>query len=161
MTKRNFFENISQFNKNGGIAMSNISEALLAIVKEKKRLGQKITQVELARKMGCHQSFISGMLKGDKRINADMLEKLCAALEIKLSDLENWNPELAEIRLSHGSGKLAPPELAKAQAKLGKLYEVNKPAFDGVIGTIDVWLKQSKEPESAPLPELEKKAKAS
>ena len=137
--------------------MSNISEALLAIVKEKKRLGQKITQVELARKMGCHQSFVSGMLKGDKRINADMLEKFCVALEIKLSDLENWNPELAEIRLSHGSGKATPPELAKARAKLDKLYEVNKPAFDGVIGTIDVWLKQSKAGE-APEVELVKKA---
>ena len=136
--------------------MSKISEALWAIVNEKKRLRQ-ITQSELAKRVGCASGFMSEMLRGDKRISDDMLVKLCSALEIKLSDLENWSPELAEIRLSHGSGKLAPPELAKARAKLDKLYEVNKPAFDGVIGTIDVWLKQSKAGE-APEPELEKKA---
>jgi len=139
--------------------MGEIRDAIVDIINKKKNL-REITQRELAKKLGCSPPFLCSMLKGDRRISADMLVKLCSALEIKLSDLENWNPELAKIRLFKGSDPV-PPELAKARAKLDKLYEVNKPAFDGVIGTIDVWLKQSKEPESASTPELEKKAMAS
>ena len=33
------------------------------------------------------------MLKGEKRISTEMLEKFCAALGIKLSDLEQWTPD--------------------------------------------------------------------
>jgi len=136
--------------------MSNILEALNAIVKEKKKF-ERITQKLIAERMGTSQPAVTQYLKGDTGITIELLEKFCAALEIKLSDLENWSPELAEIRLSHGSGKVAPPELVKARAKLDKLYEVNKPAFDGVIGTIDVWLKQSKA-GNAPEAEASKKA---
>ena len=46
--------------------MSNISEALLAILKEKKR-SRQINQKELAKKVGCNQGFMSEMLRGDKR----------------------------------------------------------------------------------------------
>ena len=75
------------------------------------------------------------MLNGDRRISSQMLERICAALSIKLSDLENWNPELAEIRFSaENAAEKAPPELAKAQAKLGRLYKANRPAFDNVAG---------------------------
>ena len=143
MTKRNIFEKNTLFNKNRGIAMSNISDSLSAIVNDKNRFGQKFTQKKLAEMVGCDQSYISGMLKGDKRINDVMLEKLCTALEIKLSDLENWNPELAEIRLSRGSGKVAPPELVKARVKLEKLYHSNHPAFTVVVATIDASLKNA------------------
>ena len=82
--------------------MSNISKALAAIFKEKKRLRQ-ITQKKLADKVGCDQSFISVMLNGERPIKSDMLERICAALGVKLSDLENWSPELAEIRFSGAS----------------------------------------------------------
>jgi len=133
--------------------MSNISEALAAIVKQKKKLGQT-NQSKLAKMVGCTQGFISGMLGGDKPIKAVMLEKICAALEIKLSDLENWNPELAEIRFSQGSAEAAPPELIKGQTKLARLYKTNRPAFDGIAGRIDVWLKSAK--ADTEQPELEK-----
>jgi DNA-binding Xre family transcriptional regulator len=82
--------------------MSKISDALCAIVNEKKKLRQ-ITKYELARRVGCSSGFMSQMLNGDKRINDNMLERICNALEIKLSDLENWSPELAEIRFSGAS----------------------------------------------------------
>jgi len=133
--------------------MSNISDALLAIVKGKKGLGQKITQVELAKELGCSQGHLSGMLRGDKPIKADMLEKFCVVLDLKLSDLENWNPELAEIRLSHGSGKAVPPELVKARAKLDKLYHSDRKGFNVISAAIDASLKPV-----ADAPEVGKKA---
>ena len=138
--------------------MSNISEALSAIVKGKKKLGQKITQVELAKILGCSQGQLSGMLRGDKPIKADRLEKFCVALEIKLSDLENWNPELAEIRLSQGSGKVTPPELAKARAKLDKLYHSDRKGFNVISAAIDASLKPTD--KAQPEAELEKKVVA-
>jgi hypothetical protein len=39
-------------------------------------------------------------------------------------------------------------------AKLSRLYKTNRPAFDGVAGTIDVWLKQSTKPGEAEAPEI-------
>jgi len=102
MSKRDIFEKIPFSLKIGRFTMSNIREALVAIVKEKKKLRQ-ITQNELARRVGCHQSHISEMLSGDRRISSEMLEKICAALGVKLSDLEQWSPELAEIRFSDAS----------------------------------------------------------
>ena len=129
--------------------MSNISDALLAIVKGKKGLGQKITQVELAKELGCSQGQLSGMLRGDKPIKADMLEKFCVVLEIKLSDLENWNPELAEIRLSQSAAKALPRDLSRAQTRLARLYETNRQAFAGVVGMIDFGLKPVEAEEPA------------
>ena len=131
--------------------MSNISEALAAIVNKKKRLRQ-ITKGELAKMVGCSSGFMSEMLNGDKRISDTMLEKICSALGVKLADLENWSPELAEIRFTKDSAESPPLELAKAQAKLTRLYNANKQAFDGVVGTIDVWLKSAGIPDAVPEP---------
>ena len=130
------------------------------IVNEKKRLRQ-ITQSELAKRVGCASGFMSEMLRGDKRISDDMLVKLCSALEIKLSDLENWSPELAKIRHSQSTAKTLPSELAKAMKQLERLYSSNKRGFKSVSRNIDDWLGDGEEEQSAPLPELEKKAMAS
>jgi len=42
----------------------------------------------------------------------------------------------------------APPELIRAQRKLSRLYRSNRQAFDGIVGSIDVWLKPAK-PEAS------------
>ena len=52
-------------------------------------------------------------------------------------------------RLADDESVLPIPELAMAHAKLDRLYKVNRPAFDGVASTIDVWLKQSAKPGEA------------
>ena len=92
---------------------------------------------------------MSSMLNGDRRISSQMLEKICAALGVKLSDLENWNPELAEIRFSaENTAEKAPPELAKAIAKLSCLYKANRSLFDGAVGTIEALLKTAKPGEA-------------
>ena len=129
--------------------MGKILDALNAIYKSKKRL-DGLTQKELGKKLGVAQPAVAQYLKGDTGITIELLERFCDALNVKLSDLENWNPELAEIRFSaENTAEKAPPELAKAIAKLSHLYKANRPAFDGVAGTIDVWLKQSAKPGEA------------
>jgi len=52
-------------------------------------------------------------------------------------------------RLADDESVLPIPELAMAHAKLDRLYKVNRPAFNGVASTIDVWLKQSAKPGEA------------
>ena len=121
--------------------MCNIREALSAIVAEKKKLRQ-ITKRELARRVGCASGFMSEMLNGDKRISTEMLEKICAALGVKLSDLENWNSELAEIRFTAANhGEAASPELIRAQRKLSRLYKANRAVFDAAVAVIESGLK--------------------
>ena len=140
--------------------MSKILDALNAIYKEKKKL-DGVTQKIIAERLEVTQSAVSQYLKGDTGITIEMLEKLCAALEIKLSDLENWNPELAEIRHAQSTAKAMPKDLTKAMKQLERLYSSNKRGFKSVSRNIDDWLGDGEEEQSAPLPELEKKAKAS
>jgi len=142
--------------------MSKILDALNAIYKEKKKLAG-VTQKIIGERLGVAPSAVSQYLSGDTGITIVLLEKFCAALEIKLSDLENWNPELAEIRHAQSTAKAMPKDLAKAVKQLGHLRRVNRQAFDGLIGSIDSWFRASSDmpAESAPAPELEKKAKAS
>ena len=52
-----------------------------------------ITQLEIARRMGCAQSYLSHLLSGEGRWNEDLIDKFCEALEITLSDLFLEAPE--------------------------------------------------------------------
>jgi len=124
--------------------MSKISKAIAAIVADRKELGL-LKQKDLAAKMGVTPSYVSEMLRGERRISDELVDLFCDALGVKLADLENWNLELAKIRLSSvNSAEKAPPELAKAHTKLDRLYKVNRQAFDNVAGNIDYWLKAVK-----------------
>ena len=124
--------------------MSNIREALVKIVE-----ARNITQKALAESVGSTQGNVSNLLNGKRRINHELLEKICDALGVKLSDLENWNPELAEIRFTAANnGEAASPELMRAQQKLSRLYRSNRQAFDGVAVLIDHGLKPAK-PDAA------------
>jgi len=131
--------------------MDGIRQAIVDIVNKNKHL-RLTSQSALAKKIGCSPNYLCMMLKGDRRISSQMLEKICAALEIKLSDLEKWNPELAEIRFSHDSAEKAPPELIKAQSKLARLYKANRQSFAGVVAMIEFGLKPAEKPESAKKP---------
>lgn len=52
-----------------------------------------ITQIELAERMGCAQSYLSHLLSGERRWNEDSIDKFCEALGITLSDLLLEAPE--------------------------------------------------------------------
>ncbi len=52
-----------------------------------------ITQLELAKRMGCAQSYLSHLLSGERRWNVDLIDKFCEALGLTLSDLLLEAPE--------------------------------------------------------------------
>ncbi len=52
-----------------------------------------ITQLELAERMGCAQSYLSHLLSGEGRWNEDLIDTFCEALGITLSDLLLEAPE--------------------------------------------------------------------
>ena len=59
-----------------------------------------ITQLELSRRMGCAQSYLSHLLSGERRWNEDSIDKFCEALGITLSDLLLEAPEgFSELKL--------------------------------------------------------------
>ncbi len=59
-----------------------------------------ITQLELSRRMGCAQSYLSHLLSGERRWNEDSIDKFCEALGITLSDLLLEAPKgFSELKL--------------------------------------------------------------
>ncbi len=52
-----------------------------------------LTQIELAERMGCAQSYLSHLLSGERRWNEDLIDTFCEALGITLSDLLLEAPE--------------------------------------------------------------------
>ncbi len=59
-----------------------------------------ITQIELAERMGCAQSYLSHLLSGERRWNEDSIDKFCEALGITLADLLLEAPEgFSELKL--------------------------------------------------------------
>ena len=128
--------------------MAKIRAAIRRIYNDRKELG-KITQGDIAKRLGCNRSTISQYLNGYIAMSEDVIEGFCEVLGVNLSDLENWNPELAEIRFSaETTAEKAPPELAKAIAKLSRLYKANRSLFDGAVGTIEALLKTAKPGEA-------------
>jgi transcriptional regulator with XRE-family HTH domain len=77
--------------------MGRIRLALNAIIKDRKELG-RFTQQELADSLHCTQPAISQYLSGESVMSDEIIEGFCDYLGIKFSDLESWNPELADIR---------------------------------------------------------------
>ncbi len=81
--------------------------------------------------MGCSQGFVSEMLRGDKRISDDMVDRFCEALGITLADLVGPD-ELREL----------PRELRAGLEKLKRLYELSPDTgFRSITNSIDDWLK--------------------
>jgi len=121
--------------------MSEIRKTIVAIIENKKGL-KLITQKALAKEIGCKESTLCSMLKGDRPFRIESLEKICAALGVKLSDLENWNSELAVIRFTAANNdETAPPELMRARQKLSRLYKANRAVFDAAVAVIESGLK--------------------
>lgn len=128
--------------------MSKIRAALNAIYKDKKELGL-ITQKTLAQRMNCSQSAISQYLSGESAMSAEVIEAFCAALGVKISDLEHWNPQLAEIRFSEPHARQKPKELRQYISKLERLHEIQSiPGFRNVTRSIDDWLQAADRLES-------------
>jgi transcriptional regulator with XRE-family HTH domain len=79
--------------------MGRIREALNAIINDRNELG-KLTQGEIAKRIGVQQATVSQYLSGTRAMSEEVIEKFCDALGVKLADLEAWNPELAKIRFT-------------------------------------------------------------
>lgn len=110
--------------------MSRIQEALAAIFEAKKEIGE-LNQTKLAHAIGVRPAYVSLLLSGQRRLNDDLIEKICDALGIKLSDLDR--PEaLQEL----------PRELRAGLEKLKRLYELSpENGFRSITNSIDDWLK--------------------
>jgi len=67
--------------------MGKIQRALEIIFNDRKELG-KVTQAGLARITGYSRAYVHNLLCGSKRLNEDSIIKICEALEISLSDVD-------------------------------------------------------------------------
>lgn len=60
----------------------------MATALKEVRRRQNVTQVELAERLGEHQSYVSKYEVGASRLEFVQVEAICRALEITLSELE-------------------------------------------------------------------------
>jgi transcriptional regulator with XRE-family HTH domain len=111
--------------------MGQIRKAFEAIYKDKKELAS-ISQQAIADILGCKQPSISHYLSGRSVMSDEVIERLCDALGVKLSDLENWNRELARIRFapSKDTGAAIYACANKAHAKYHRMLDT---ILDGKI----------------------------
>jgi transcriptional regulator with XRE-family HTH domain len=56
----------------------------LVLLLRQRRLDAKLTQAELARRLGVPRSFVGKTERGERRIDVIELEKLCGVLGIEL-----------------------------------------------------------------------------
>jgi SOS-response transcriptional repressor LexA len=92
--------------------------------------------------------MVSALLKGERRLNEDWIEKFCFALGITFGDLEEPTPRIPQ-----------PRTLREYSEKLKRLYEISPvPAFRSISRAIDDWL-EAIEPmraaKSKPAPTIE------
>ncbi len=93
--------------------MGRIQEAAKSIIRERKELGQ-LTQKSVADTMGPKPTMVSALLKGDRRLNEDWIEKFCDALGITLGDLEKPTPSKIDQKELLEDRQI-PPESAKIE----------------------------------------------
>ena len=65
--------------------MSDIGHAIVV-----RRAILKMTQTELARRIGVARSYISLLENGERPLTDDLLQKISAALGCKPEDLSKW-----------------------------------------------------------------------
>lgn len=65
--------------------MSDIGHAIVI-----RRTILKMTQTELARRIGVARSYISLLENGERPLNNDLLQKISAALGCKPEELSKW-----------------------------------------------------------------------
>jgi len=118
--------------------MSKIRVALSRIYNDRKELG-KITQGDIAKRLGCNRSTVSQYLNGYISMSEDVIEGFCDALGVKLADLENWNPTLAAVSTQADASE--PKELREAIYAMKHLYAANSHAFKSASRAVDDWLR--------------------
>ena len=57
----------------------------------KYRVKQNLSQEELAEKAGLHRTYIGSVERGERNITINVMEKICNALEIPITDLLRSN----------------------------------------------------------------------
>ena len=109
--------------------MGKIFEGLKAIITERKEING-LTQKRLANMMGAKEAMVSAILSGRRGLSEEWIERFCAALNIKLGDLEEASPRIYE-----------PKELREYYDKLKQLYETSPGhGFRSASRLIDDWL---------------------
>lgn len=53
----------------------------------KYRIKQNLSQEELAEKAGVHRTYIGSVERGERNITINVMEKICVALGIPITDL--------------------------------------------------------------------------
>ena len=53
----------------------------------KYRIKQNLSQEELAEKAGVHRTYIGSVERGERNVTINVMEKICAALGIPITDL--------------------------------------------------------------------------
>jgi transcriptional regulator with XRE-family HTH domain len=53
----------------------------------KYRIKQNLSQEELAEKAGVHRTYIGSVERGERNITINVMEKICTALEIPITNL--------------------------------------------------------------------------
>jgi len=53
----------------------------------KYRIKQNLSREELAEKAGVHRTYIGSVERGERNITINVMEKICVALEIPITDL--------------------------------------------------------------------------
>jgi transcriptional regulator with XRE-family HTH domain len=57
----------------------------------KLRIEHNLSQEELADKAGLHRTYIGSVERGERNITIDVMEKICNALEVPITDLFKKN----------------------------------------------------------------------
>ena len=70
--------------------MSDIGHAIVV-----RRAILKMTQIELARRIGVARSYISLLENGERPLTDELLQKIAAALGCKLEELTKWQQSVA------------------------------------------------------------------
>lgn len=84
---------------------------------------RKMSQRDLAKKTGIRPNTISAMYHETiKRLDIDILDKICEVLDIQVSDLIEYVPDnLTEAYLAESEGPLTPEHRAEIEAYIAKL----------------------------------------
>jgi transcriptional regulator with XRE-family HTH domain len=106
-----------------------------------RRLELKMTQAELARKVGyADKGMISRVENGKVNLSQSQIIKFADALEVEPSSLMGWNEITIEMAPSKGDREEALREKAK------KLYEYYQNASPEIRKAVDLLLKADKQP---------------
>ena len=80
-------------------------KAMLSLLRDVRKAA-KVTQIELASRLGTTQSFVTKCERGDRRLDLIQMRTICDALEITLPEfVRRLEERLATLRRKPASGR--------------------------------------------------------